>query len=71
MKSIAHQDFTGKGKKEVITLMGGDEFNYYPSQVWTYYLKKKWWGQRVFLLIYFEEDVVVKTMIIKTFKKAY
>lgn len=63
------QEFIGKGKKEIIRLMGSDEFNYYPSQIWSYYLRKNWLGQSVFLLIYFEDDIVVNIGTVKKFKK--
>lgn len=62
------QELVGKEKKEIVKLMGS-EFNYYPSQIWSYYLKKNWLGQSVFLLIYFENDIVVNIGTVKKFKK--
>ncbi len=58
--------FLGKSKKEIVEEYG-QEFNYYPEKIWTFQLKKYWWGQRKFLILYFEQDKVVK---LKT-KKVY
>lgn len=64
-----YQDFIGKHKKEIIVLMGSDEFNYYPSQRWTYYVKKNWLGQKVFIVIHFDDDLVINIEILKTYRK--
>mgnify|MGYP000849556987 CR=1 FL=1 len=49
----------GKSKKEIVEEMG-QEFNYYPERIWTFQMKKYWWGQKKFLILYFEEEIVVK-----------
>jgi hypothetical protein len=47
----------GKTKKEIIQEMG-DEYNHYPSEIWTYLLKRNWLRRRKMLILYFENNVV-------------
>lgn len=54
----------GLTKREVLEILG-DEFNYYPSKQWEYYVKRKWWQRKSTLYIVFdEEDKVITQFII-------
>ena len=55
---------TGKSKKQILDEFG-HEFNYYPSNIWTYEIGSSWLGRRKFLIIEFEKDIA-KTIKIKT-----
>lgn len=54
-----YQYLLGKDKKEVIKEFN-DEFNFFPSNLWVYTLKTKWFIVNTFLLISFDDDKVVK-----------
>ncbi|MEN5133240.1 hypothetical protein [Elizabethkingia anophelis] len=58
----------GKKKDEVLKELG-EEFNYYPDDVWTYILKKNWWGKKTALLLKFDGDEVIQTKISTYFLK--
>lgn len=62
MKKNISQNYNsliGKTKKEVLGELG-EEFNYYPDKVWSYVLKKYWWGKKWILYIEFDkEDKVI------------
>ncbi len=47
----------GKNKKEVVSSLG-QEFNFYPANIWTYEIHKTWWGKEVILYLDFQNDVV-------------
>lgn len=49
----------GKNKKHVLTILG-DEGNYYPSNRWTYFIKKTWWFGVIYIAVYFEKNAVSK-----------
>ena len=50
----------GLRKKEVVALLG-DEMNYVHSSLWTYYIGKKHFFFKRYLLLYFDkEDLVYK-----------
>ena len=59
----------GFTKAEVVKALG-DDFNFYPSNRWTYFLKKNVWWQNVFLIISFENEVVIKVKHLNTYKKS-
>ncbi len=62
---MAQHRFThliGKDKKQILVDFG-QEFNYYPSDQWTYELKKNWLGKRKFLILVFKNDTVVSSKI--------
>ena len=63
-----HLRLLGLSKEEVLRELG-DEFNFYPSDQWTYYLKRNFWRQNVFLILFFENNVVVKVQQRKTYNK--
>lgn len=54
----------GKRKDQVMK-MHGKENNDYGSDRWAYYLKTDWYGYKVYLRIYFENDRVNKVKVIK------
>lgn len=58
----------GKSKKEIVEELG-QEFNYYPERIWTFQIKKYWWGQKRFLILYFEEEKVVKVKMKRVYGK--
>lgn len=66
MKKENFTHLLGKTRKE-IKLSLGDGFNYYQDDNWTYLLKRNWFWKGTYLHIYFENDIVVKVDIIKTF----
>lgn len=63
-----YQYLVDKDKKEVIAELG-QEFNYYPSEIWTYCIKTNWLGIKIYLLILFKEERVDKIKIKKTYAK--
>lgn len=66
MNNNAH--LIGLSKEEVIKELG-DDFNFFPDNRWTYFLKKNFWRQNLFLILFFENKVVVKIEHLKTYKK--
>jgi len=51
------QHLLGKDKSEVLEELG-QEFNFYPSEIWTYILHTNFFGRKTLLLLFFENDVV-------------
>lgn len=49
----------GKTKLEVISILG-QEYNFFPSDYWSYELNKTWWGKKVKLYLEFHQDLVKK-----------
>jgi hypothetical protein len=47
----------GKNKEEVVSILG-QEFNFYPANIWTYEIHKTLWGKEVILYLDFQNDVV-------------
>lgn len=66
MNNNAH--LIGLSKEEVIKELG-DDFNFFPDNRWTYFLKRNFWRQNLFLILFFENNVVVKIEHLKTYKK--
>jgi len=62
-----YSEMLGKTKEEISKIWVNNELNYYPASAWTYILKTNWLGKKTFLVIYFENDVVVQTEIRKGF----
>lgn len=58
----------GKSKKEITELLGQD-FNYYPADVWFYILSKSWLGRIKALLLYFKDEKVCVIKIKTTYGK--
>lgn len=61
-----YQYLLNKDKKQVIKELG-EEFNFYPADIWSYRLKKSWFGRKTILLLYFSSNRVCKVEI----KKCY
>ncbi|SFZ97039.1 hypothetical protein SAMN05216324_13511 [Chryseobacterium limigenitum] len=57
-----YNDLIGKTREEIVKELG-DGFNFYPSDLWTYNLKKNWLGRWVLLYIHFEDNVVCRVHI--------
>ncbi|SIS85092.1 hypothetical protein SAMN05421785_103199 [Chryseobacterium gambrini] len=65
MKYSDYQHLLGKNKIQLINDFG-QEFNYYPDNIWTYIIKTGWMGSKSVLILFFKDDVV-STIKIKTF----
>lgn len=61
-------DLIGLSKEAMIKELG-DDFNFFPNNRWTYFLKRNFWRQNVFLILFFENNVVVKIKYLQTYKK--
>nr|WP_199162803.1 hypothetical protein [Elizabethkingia sp. ASV34] len=46
-----------KTKSEILQELG-EGFNFYPDNLWTYDLKKTWWGRKTCLLLKFKDNNV-------------
>ncbi|MCF2218779.1 hypothetical protein H9Q08_05635 [Chryseobacterium sp. PS-8] len=57
-----YQNLIGKSKKEILAELG-DEFNFYPSTIWSYHLRKKWYFRKNILFLFFEDNILVKVLI--------
>lgn len=62
------QHLIGKDKKEVLAELG-QEFNFYPSEIWTYILHTSCFGRKTVLLLFFENEVLKKINIKKYYGK--
>ncbi|MCS3868660.1 hypothetical protein J3D55_001576 [Chryseobacterium ginsenosidimutans] len=51
----------GKNRKEILEEMG-EEYNFFPAEVWTYTLKKLLFKSRV-LFLFFKDDKVLNVKI--------
>lgn len=63
-----YNHLVGKTKKEVLEELGY-EFNFYPSEVWSYILHTSWYGRKTVLLLFFDNENVKKIDIKKTIWK--
>lgn len=63
-----YQYLLNKTKKEVKQDLGQD-FNFYPSDIWWYHLKTSWLGRKTFLFIHFKDEQVFKITIKKCYGK--
>ena len=59
---------TGKSKKDIFDELG-DGFNFFPDNIWSYELKKNWYGSKLVLFIFFEDGVVKSHVEKKVFGK--
>jgi hypothetical protein len=59
---IDYNYLVGKSKKEVLQEMG-QEFNFWPSDVWTYTLSRIWIIKSKVLFVYFKNDKVLEIKI--------
>ena len=62
MKTSVYSYLIGKDKKSIIEDLGL-EFNYYHSEICSYYLRKNWLGRKLYLFVIFENDTVQKIKI--------
>ncbi len=63
-----YKHLLNKEKSEILLILG-QEFNFYPSNIWTYIIHQNWWGKKTILFVFFEEDKVVKIKINKRYGK--
>lgn len=56
--------FIGKTKKEILDMMIDDQFNDIHSNEWTFLSKKDFWGNKNYLHIIFEDNIVIRTKVI-------
>ncbi len=63
MKEQDYQHLLGKTKGQIMEEME-QEFNFYPSDIWTYIIATNWFGRKKILIIFFnDEDLVVNVFI--------
>lgn len=69
MKMKRNYDFLlNKSKAQVLKLMG-EEFNFYPSNSWTYILETGRFYRKTVMFIFFENENVSTIKIIKMYGK--
>ncbi|AQX06500.1 hypothetical protein BAX94_04210 [Elizabethkingia meningoseptica] len=56
--------FIGKGKDEIYAGLK-EKFNCYPDNIWICEIRKTWWGQRMFLVLKFDEQNILKNITIE------
>lgn len=62
------QHLIDKDKAHVLAELG-QEFNFYPSELWTYILHTNYFGRKTVLLLYFEYEIVERIKIKKYYGK--
>ena len=67
-KMMKYEEFIEEKKSKIAEIMGHG-FNYFPNNIWTYCLDKNWYGRKTYLTIYFNNEIVEKIRIVKSFKK--
>ncbi|MFC4686800.1 hypothetical protein ACFO4P_07605 [Epilithonimonas pallida] len=67
-RKIEHLSLVGKTKSEIIDLLG-DDFNFYPDDIWYYIISKTWYGRKKILYIEFEDDIVIRKSIVSMYGK--
>lgn len=68
IKSDQYKYLLGKDKNEISKELG-HEFNFYPADIWTFILKINWIGRKKILVLYFNDEKVVKIEILKAYGK--
>ena len=61
-----NKELIGETKEDVVAELG-DGFNFHPSNEWTFFLKRNIWGINSFLVLRFENNIVLEREK-KTFK---
>lgn len=62
-----YKELIGMTKNEVLFELG-DQFNFFQSDVWTYEIERRnWWGVKVILFVFFEDEKVSYVKIKRTF----
>lgn len=69
MSKFNYEYLIGNDKEQVKSTLGL-EFNYFHSDVWSYYLKTDLLGIKHFLVVIFFQEVVQKVTIKKTYAKS-
>lgn len=65
-----YQHLIGKSKIDILNELG-DECNFYQSSIWTYIIKKEWFGRKKVLVISFDENTVSHVKIVTTYGKVH
>lgn len=60
MKAVHQYDYILKQDKEQVLELLGQEFNFYPSDIWTYILKTGNFWKKTVMFIFFENEKVFK-----------
>jgi hypothetical protein len=60
MKAVHQYDYLLNQDKVQILQLLGQEFNFYPSNIWTYVLKTRSFWRRTVMFIFFENEKVFK-----------
>lgn len=64
------QSVIGKTKKDILIQLG-DGFNFFPEEIWTYEIKKRWWGKRTILVIEFDKNKVINAQVKTMYGRFY
>ncbi|SEW26451.1 hypothetical protein SAMN05421841_1915 [Chryseobacterium wanjuense] len=56
-KKNHYQHLMGRDKKQIVYEMG-QEFNFYPNNIWTYIIDNGWFGRKTMLLLFFKSEKV-------------
>lgn len=57
-----------KDKAQILELLG-EEFNFYPSNIWSYVIETGYFYRKTVLFIFFENEIVSKIKITKMYGK--
>lgn len=68
MKKYEFDYLLNQDKEQVVKLLG-QEFNFYPSNVWTYALETGSFWRKTVMFIFFENEIVFKIEIKKMYGK--
>lgn len=67
--SFNYNYLVGKNKREIVSDLG-QEFNFFPSNIWTYTLgKSRFYEKTKYLVIYFKEEIATNIEIKKLYGK--
>ena len=67
MKPEQYSYLIGKTKKEILKELG-EQFNFYPSNIWTYYIKRDLLFRKITLFLFFKDDKLNEFTLKKSFK---
>ncbi|WP_156907098.1 hypothetical protein [Epilithonimonas caeni] len=56
MRHKEGQELIGRSKSEILDRLGA-EFNFFPSDEWSYEVERRWFYFRTILTLHFEDDV--------------
>jgi len=63
-EDLQYDYLVGQDKSSIVKILG-QEGNIYNSEIWTYFLKNDWLGRKLFLIVTFEYEKVVRIKIDK------